>query len=73
VKPTGAGAGQLVVGTALDDCQVDFGQCQLGRKHHPRRTCARDNHSVLSLHPASFQGHRLVRSWQDRCATNTLE
>jgi hypothetical protein len=36
-----------MIGTPLDDRDVDLRQRQLGRQHHPRRTTSGDHHSML--------------------------
>jgi hypothetical protein len=36
-----------VIGTPLDNRDVDLRQRQLSRQHHPRRTSSGDHHSML--------------------------
>ena len=48
VKTAGPRAGEHVIGTPLDDRDVDLRQRQLGRQHHPRRTSSGDHHRMLS-------------------------
>ena len=50
VKAAGPRAGEHVIGTPLDDRDVDLRQRQLGRQHHPRRTASGDHHRMLG-HP----------------------
>jgi hypothetical protein len=42
-----ARAGEILVGTPLDDGDVDTGQGQLAGQHQPRRTSAGDHHCML--------------------------
>ena len=53
VEAAGARAGEHVIGTPLDDRDVDLRQRQLGRQHHPRRPSSGDHHSMLG-HPHSL-------------------
>jgi hypothetical protein len=46
-----ARARQVLIGTPLDDDNVDAGQCQLARQHQPRRTASGDHHRVLGHQP----------------------
>ena len=47
VKAAGPRAGEHVIGTPLDDRDVDLRQRQLGRQHHPRGTASGDDHRML--------------------------
>ncbi len=51
VDSAGPRVGEHVIGTPLDDRDVDLRQRQLGRQHHPRRTASGDHHPMLR-HPA---------------------
>ena len=46
VEAAGPGADEPVVGTLLDDRDVDLRQGQLRRQHHPRRAAAGDHHRI---------------------------
>jgi hypothetical protein len=54
VQTTCAWAGEVLVGSPLDDGDVDAGQRQLARQHEPRRAPSGDHHRVL--------GHRRTPS-----------
>jgi hypothetical protein len=47
VKTAGPRAGEHVIGTPLDDRDVDLRQRQLSRQHHPRGTASGDDHRML--------------------------
>src|SRR5919198_5799533 len=44
---TGPRADEHVIGTPLDDRDVDLRQRQLSRQHHPRGTASGDDHRML--------------------------
>ena len=49
VEPAGPRAVQLLLGPPLEDGDVDPGQRQLGRQHHPRRAAADDRDRTVTL------------------------
>ena len=49
VKTAGPRADEHVIGTPLDDGDIDLRQGQLSRQHHPRRASSGDHHSVFGL------------------------
>jgi len=53
VQSTRARAGQILVGTTLDDRDVDSRQRQLARQHQSRRTATDDHHRMFG-HPKSW-------------------
>ena len=60
-----ARAGEVLIRAPLDDGDIDSGQCQLARKHQPRRTAAGDHHGMLGhRHAVSHQPNR--RGWPPR-------
>src|SRR6185312_12169716 len=51
VQAARSGALQLLVGAPFDDDDVDVGERQLGRQHHPRRTCSGYGHRMHLVPP----------------------
>jgi hypothetical protein len=47
VKTAGPRADEHVIGTPLDNRDIDLRQRQLSRQHHPRRTSSGDHHRML--------------------------
>jgi hypothetical protein len=61
-KAARPGAHELMIGTPLDDRDVDLRQRQLGRQRHPRRTSSDDHHRMLihtQIHHSLSVGSRL--------------
>jgi len=54
MKTAGPRADEHVIGTPLDDRNVDLRQRQLGRQHHPRRATSSDHHDMICHMPPSF-------------------
>jgi hypothetical protein len=53
VDSAGPRVREHVIGTPLDDRDVDLRQRQLGRQHHPRRTASGDDDRMLRhRHPS---------------------
>src|SRR5580693_4445943 len=48
VKAAGPRADEHVIGTSLDDRDIDPCQCQLSRQHHSRRTATDDHNRMLA-------------------------
>jgi hypothetical protein len=48
LKAAGTSADERVIRTPFDDGDIDLGQRQLGRQHHPRGTASDDRHRMLS-------------------------
>ncbi len=47
VETAGARPIEILTGPSLDDHDIDTGQLQLGREHHPGRPTARDHHRMF--------------------------
>ena len=58
VKTTGPRAEEHVIGTPLEDRDIDLRQRQLSRQHHPRRTASGDHHRMLAHTPTSASSVR---------------
>ena len=61
MKAAGPRADEHVIGTPLDERDVDLRQRQLSRQHHPRRTASGDHHRMLGHMPPLVFPLLLVR------------
>ena len=64
VNSAGPRVGEHVIGTPLDDRDVDLRQRQLGRQHHPRRTASGDDHRMLRHRHTPLGTRRMTRAFR---------